>query len=167
MNTLQKGFTLIELMIVVAIIGILAAVAIPSYQDYTGRAQVAEAVSLTSALKVGLAEAFADSGEWPASVDAIGGTKTGKYVALITIASGAGLPGVPVIVTATMKTTGVNRELQNAQTNTYAMASPDGTVWTCGEGPDVTSSSGSPSVTATSKATNTIAAKFLPSACKE
>lgn len=59
---LQKGFTLIELMIVVAIIGILAAVALPAYQDYTVRAQVAEGLVAASSLKVGVTELFANRG---------------------------------------------------------------------------------------------------------
>ena len=59
---LQKGFTLIELMIVVAIIGILASIALPAYQDYTVRAKVSEGAIAASSLKVGVAEMFADSG---------------------------------------------------------------------------------------------------------
>ncbi len=62
MNTMQKGFTLIELMIVIAIIGILAAIALPAYQDYTVRAQVSEGMIVGSSLKGGVAEMFADSG---------------------------------------------------------------------------------------------------------
>ncbi len=62
MKTMQKGFTLIELMIVVAIIGILAAVALPAYQDYTVRAKVSEGMIAASALKVGVTDAFADRG---------------------------------------------------------------------------------------------------------
>ncbi len=65
MKTMQKGFTLIELMIVVAIIGILAAIAIPAYQDYTIRAQVSEGLSLSSGAKAAVAEFFQDSGNWP------------------------------------------------------------------------------------------------------
>lgn len=62
MKQLQTGFTLIELMIVIAIIGILASVAVPAYQDYTIRAQVSEGVVIASSLKVGVTELFADRG---------------------------------------------------------------------------------------------------------
>ena len=62
MKKVQAGFTLIELMIVVAIIGILAAVALPAYQDYTIRAKVSEGVLAASAVKIGVSEAFADGG---------------------------------------------------------------------------------------------------------
>ncbi|MGR9090105.1 MAG: pilin [Gammaproteobacteria bacterium] len=67
MKKVQQGFTLIELMIVVAIIGILAAVAIPAYQDYTIRAQVTEGLSLASAGKTAVSEFFATNGRLPAS----------------------------------------------------------------------------------------------------
>ncbi len=62
MKQVQKGFTLIELMIVVAIIGILAAVALPAYQDYTVRAKVSEGMIMASSLKIGTTEMFADRG---------------------------------------------------------------------------------------------------------
>ena len=65
MTKLQKGFTLIELMIVVAIIGILAAIAIPAYQDYTIRAQVSEGLNLAAAAKAAVAETFLNRGVAP------------------------------------------------------------------------------------------------------
>ena len=67
MKTMQKGFTLIELMIVIAIIGILAAIAIPAYQDYTIRAKVSEGISLASAAKLAVAETYDATGSIPTS----------------------------------------------------------------------------------------------------
>ncbi len=72
MKKTQQGFTLIELMIVVAIIGILAAVAIPSYQDYTKRAHVSEGFGLASAAKTGVAEYYASEGAFPTNNDQAG-----------------------------------------------------------------------------------------------
>ncbi len=79
----QQGFTLIELMIVVAIIGILAAIAIPAYQDYTIRAQVSEGLNLTAACKAAVTEFFQDTGGWPGTNAEAGlsdaGDISGKY----------------------------------------------------------------------------------------
>ena len=94
MTKLQKGFTLIELMIVVAIIGILAAIAIPAYQDYTIRAQVSEGMNLAAAAKAAVAETFLNRGEAPANRAAAGMSATatdtnGKYVESVDVANGA------------------------------------------------------------------------------
>jgi type IV pilus assembly protein PilA len=66
MQRTQQGFTLIELMIVVAIIGILAAVAIPAYQDYSARAQVSEGMARAGAVRTSIAEFHSSMGDWPA-----------------------------------------------------------------------------------------------------
>jgi type IV pilus assembly protein PilA len=86
----QQGFTLIELMIVVAIIGILAAIAIPAYQDYTIRAQVSEGLNLTAACKAAVTEFFQDTGGWPTDNDEAGLSDpleiSGKYTVSVTAA---------------------------------------------------------------------------------
>ncbi|EMT6017378.1 pilin [Neisseria gonorrhoeae] len=92
MNTLQKGFTLIELMIVIAIVGILAAVALPAYQDYTARAQVSEAILLAEGQKSAVTEYYLNHGEWPADNGAAGvasaSTIKGKYVKQVEVKNG-------------------------------------------------------------------------------
>ncbi|HEZ2915171.1 TPA: pilin [Neisseria meningitidis] len=92
MNTLQKGFTLIELMIVIAIVGILAAVALPAYQDYTARAQVSEAILLAEGQKSAVTEYYLNHGEWPGDNSSAGVATSseikGKYVKEVTVANG-------------------------------------------------------------------------------
>ena len=89
----QQGFTLIELMIVVAIIGILAAIAIPAYQDYTIRAQVSEGLNLSGGAKAAVTEFFQDRGNMPADNTAAGLSTpatqiAGKYVTSVQVAAG-------------------------------------------------------------------------------
>jgi type IV pilus assembly protein PilA len=99
-NMRQQGFTLIELMIVVAIVGILAAVAIPAYQDYTARAQVAEAVNLADGLKATVADIWTDEGAFTNANSGSKGlpaadTVTGKYVAQVGVSNGVANPEPP------------------------------------------------------------------------
>lgn len=94
-RSMQQGFTLIELMIVVAIIGILAAVALPAYQDYTARAKVTEVILAASGAKVTIIEAAATLGGLPASASVTINNQVSKYV------SGVTWDGTAVTATAT------------------------------------------------------------------
>jgi type IV pilus assembly protein PilA len=122
MKNVQKGFTLIELMIVVAIIGILAAVAIPAYQDYTARAQAAEAFSLLDGLKTGMSEANSQDGTWAIPT---GSVTAGKYVA--SIVAGGASPAFTLL--ATYNAAGVNSKVAS-KTVTFTYNDTTG-AWTC------------------------------------
>ena len=158
MKQMQKGFTLIELMIVVAIIGILAAVAIPAYQDYIARAQVTEAINLLGGAKTPVAEFYADSGAFPvtaASFNALVSARSGKYVSSVqpvaSISSG-------FAAVATFKTSGVSSGLitSGGAGKTLILATLDGVVWGCTDAAVALSTTTAP----------TLDAKYRPAACK-
>ncbi|MEP1895292.1 MAG: pilin [Alloalcanivorax venustensis] len=146
MKQVQKGFTLIELMIVVAIIGILAAVAIPAYQDYTARAQVTEAMNLMGGLKTTVTEIYttegsfadADSGSSgiPAATDV-----TGDKVSQVSVTDG--------LITATMQSSGVAAEIAGLTVEMSPVTNAGSIDWVCKSG-----------------STGGVPAQYLPSECR-
>jgi type IV pilus assembly protein PilA len=141
----QHGFTLIELMIVVAIIGILAAIAIPAYQDYIARSQVSEAVELLAGGKTPNAEFFADKGRWPTTAASVMGNQKGKYTSLVSMTAGGNTTALGMTLTATMR--GAGSANKNVAGSTLLMTTSDGgKTWGCKAG--------------------TIGTKYLPGACK-
>ncbi|EMT0063715.1 pilin, partial [Neisseria gonorrhoeae] len=129
MNTLQKGFTLIELMIVIAIVGILAAVALPAYQDYTARAQVSEAILLAEGQKSAVTEYYLNHGKWPENNGAAGVASSssikGKYVKEVKVENG--------VVTAQMASSNVNNEIKDKKLSLWAKRQDGSVKWFCGQ----------------------------------
>ncbi|EPH8566502.1 pilin [Neisseria gonorrhoeae] len=129
MNTLQKGFTLIELMIVIAIVGILAAVALPAYQDYTARAQVSEAILLAEGQKSAVTEYYLNNGEWPKDNASAGVASAseikGKYVKEVKVENG--------VVTAQMASSNVNKEIKDKKLSLWAKRQDGSVKWFCGQ----------------------------------
>jgi len=173
MKAIQKGFTLIELMIVVAIIGILAAIAIPAYQDYTIRAQVSEGLSLSSAAKTAVAEFFLNKGEAPANRAAAGmsGNATataGQYVESVGITNGT--------ITVTYGNQ-ANAQIQIVGEDTLSLTpyqSQDLSVaWKCGNAPTPVNGDGTAmallgtgSSAVAAVGTTGLKSKYLPAACR-
>ena len=143
-KSVQKGFTLIELMIVIAIIGILAAIAIPAYQDYTIRAQVSEGLSLADGLKTPTVEYYTNTGNWPTNgttgFQAANGYQ-GTYVSGITLANGK--------MTVAYNQGRSNTAIKASVLVVSAVTTAGTTTFTCG-----------------ASAGTTLLPKYLPSACR-
>ena len=139
---MQSGFTLIELMIVVAIIGILAAIAIPAYQDYVARSQMSEALMLMGGAKTAIAENYMQTGAIPDSNDKAGlstaASISGKYVAKVEVTSAG--------ITATMKATGVSKAIQGGALTLKPSAGAGAITWVC---------------------SSALSDKYLPAACRK
>ncbi|HHY5302504.1 TPA: pilin [Neisseria meningitidis] len=164
MNTLQKGFTLIELMIVIAIVGILAAVALPAYQDYTARAQVSEAILLAEGQKSAVTEYYLNHGIWPGDNSSAGVATSseikGKYVEKVEVAKG--------VITATMLSTGVNKEIQGKKLSLWAKRQAGSVKWFCGQPVQRTDKATDDVKAATANGTDDkINTKHLPSTCRD
>ncbi len=136
---MQKGFTLIELMIVVAIIGILAAVALPAYQDYTTRAKVTEAIGFAAAAKTAVSEHVLTRDAWPADNSAAG------LAAAISSPVVSDVQVVNEVITVTLSSTGLGEANSGTFTLTGSTAGA-GVSWTC--------------------APDSVPSKFMPSSCR-
>ena len=165
MKKVQQGFTLIELMIVVAIIGILAAIAIPAYQDYTIRSQVSEGLNLAAAAKAAIAETYLNTGAAPADRQAAGmsaaaAETNGKYVSSVAVADGT------IVITYGQDA--------NAAINGLALAiqpyvtADDSIAWLCGNATANFAANTVPMDTSATTALDgtTLESKYLPASCR-
>ncbi|HEZ4078008.1 TPA: pilin [Neisseria meningitidis] len=164
MNTLQKGFTLIELMIVIAIVGILAAVALPAYQDYTARAQVSEAILLAEGQKSAVTEYYLNHGIWPKNNTSAGVASSatdikGKYVKSVEVKNG--------VVTAEMKSSGVNKEIQGKKLSLWAKRQDGSVKWFCGQPVQRAAATADADAVTAATDNNGINTKHLPSTCRD
>lgn len=146
MKTMQKGFTLIELMIVVAIIGILAAVAIPAYQDYTIRAKLSEVMVVGSAAKTTVSEYYLSTGSMPASTSDAGlntNAAQSDYIEAITFTTNT----TSAFLTYELAEQNLGGDINDGETVVFSgSGNTNGVQWECNTG--------------------TVAAKYLPANCR-
>ena len=146
MKAIQKGFTLIELMIVIAIVGVLAVVALPAYQDYTARAQMSEALTLAEGQKSAVVEYYSDHGTFPTNNTAAGIAAStdisGKYVKSVKVS----VDNNKAKITATMKSSSVNKDIQGKSLILEGSQNNGSFSWVCKKG--------------------SVEDKFLPSSCR-
>jgi type IV pilus assembly protein PilA len=177
MKNIQKGFTLIELMIVVAIIGILAAVAIPAYGDYTARAQAAEAFTLMDGFKTPLTELWTSSGTFGIGGGGVTGITSGKYVESVKAGPGSGNAG-DFSVVSKFRDPGQGPSSKIAGLYVHMYYNPNTGAWSCNNGDgsnddtttvttvDSTTPSPASNVVANEgAASTTIPASILPKSC--
>ena len=151
MKKIQKGFTLIELMIVVAIIGILAAIALPAYQDYTIRAKMSEVITALSPAKTAVSEYYISNGQMPADATAAGvntGAQGNYITAIVYTVNGTNQAKVVANIGPTLD----NNAVVDGTSDMVGMAATggaDGVKWTCG--PDNS---------------NGVDTKYLPGSCR-
>ncbi len=126
-RSIQKGFTLIELMIVVAIIGILAAVALPAYQDYTIRAKVSEVILAASSAKTSIAEGANTLGQMPLDTSIAVSTQASNYVASVSYVNADSSTTGVITVTTTARDSNINN-VTITMTGTYQNGQ---VIWVC------------------------------------
>ena len=168
LKQVQKGFTLIELMIVVAIIGILAAIAIPAYQDYTIRSQVSEGLTLAAAAKAAVSEWYAQNGDAPANrIEAgLGATDTpsdtqGNYVSGVAINN-----GVITITYSNDPPQRANARINGLTLTLVPYVSTDGSVsWKC-RAQGSTANPGGSLMPGAANEVGTVPAKYAPAECR-
>ena len=145
MKNTQKGFTLIELMIVVAIIAILAAIAIPAYQDYLVRTQVSEGAVLTDGAKTAISEFYSNTGHFPLNNASAGlataASISGKYVSGVDVATTVGR------ITATFDGPSANTAINSQTFVLSAITSAGAIAWSC--------------------TNSTVSKKYLPTSCRQ
>ena len=173
MNKVQKGFTLIELMIVIAIIGILAAIAIPQYQDYVTRSKLTEGLNLAAAAKTAVAETVQTDGHWGANGNIGAGNNSyglptdvsisGKYVLSVGVANSPGGANTTMLITITYNPATVGGAMVAGKNvlQLAAMTTAGGVAWACGYQTTIVDTK-----TISAVAGTTAPAKYLPANCR-